>query len=184
MALEVAGGTKLLDPFFVLNQVSLREKMRVADLGCGAVGHFVFPAAKLVGRDGLVYAVDIQKRVLENIEKKAKVENAANVVTIWSDLERFGATKIDSGSLDVAMLLNTIFQVKDKTTVLKESARMLKVGGHLIVVDWLRTGAPFGPPVEGRVEPSFIEQEADKIGLHLTKRFSAGPYHYGLIFEK
>lgn len=184
MALEVAGGRKLLDPFFILNQVGLRERMRVADLGCGAVGHFVFPAAKLVGKEGVIYAVDIQKGVLESIEKKAKVENAANVATVWSDLERFGATKIDSGTLDAALLLNTLFQVKDKAAVLKEAARMLKIGGRLMVVDWLPTGAPFGPPAEGRVDPFFIEGEADKLALHLVKRFSAGPYHYGLIFEK
>lgn len=184
MPLEVTGGNQLLDPFFVLNQAGLREKMRVADLGCGAVGHFVFPASKLVGKEGVVYAVDIQKGVLANIEKKASLENAANVTTVWSDLERFGATKVDSNSLDVAMLLNTLFQTKDRAAVLKEAARMLKVGGKLIVVDWLPTSAPFGPPVEGRVDPFFVEQEADKLGLHLSKRFSAGQYHYGLIFEK
>ncbi len=184
MALEVAGGTKLIDPFFVLNQVGLKEKMKVADLGCGAVGHFVFPASKLVGKEGVIYALDIQRGVLEGIEKKAKVENAANVQTVWSDLERFGAAKITSNSLDAAMLLNTLFQTKDRVTVLREAARMLKVGGKLLVVDWLPTGAPFGPPLEGRVDPFFLEREVDKLGLHLLKRFSAGPYHYGLVFEK
>ena len=156
----------------------------MADLGCGVTGHFVFPAARLVGKEGMVYAVDIQRGVLANIERRAHLENAVNVVSVWSDLERLGATKIDSGSLDIALLLNTLFQVKNKTAVLKEAARMLKIGGRLMIVDWLSISAPFGPPLEGRVDPFFLEQEADKLGLHLTKRFSAGPYHFGLIFEK
>ena len=182
--LEITGGNKLIDPVMVLNKVGLKEKMKVADLGCGAVGHYVFPASRLVGKEGKVYAVDIMKLVLENIEKRAHLENLENIATVWSDLERYGAAKIESGTLDAAFLFNTLFQTKDRAAVLKEAARLLKVGGKLAVVDWLSTGAPFGPPVEGRVDPFWVETEADKLGLHLLTRFSPGQYHYGLIFEK
>lgn len=184
MILEITGGNKLIDPIAVLQKVGLKEKMQVADLGCGAVGHYVFPAAKMVGKEGKVYAVDILKGVLENIEKRAQLEHLENIVTVWSDLERYGAAKIESGSLDAAMLMNTLFQTKDRAMVLKEAARLLKVGGKLMVVDWLLTGAPFGPPAEGRVDPFWVESGADKLGLHLQTRFSPGTYHYGLIFEK
>ena len=184
MMLEITGGNKLIDPMMVLQKAGLQEKMQAADLGCGAIGHYVFPAAKMVGKDGRVYAVDILKTVLENIEKRASLENLNNIVTVWSDLERYGAAKIASNSLDANFLLNTLFQTKDRVTVLKEAARLLKVGGKLVVVDWLMTDAPFGPPVEGRVDHAFVEAEADKLGLHLLNRFSAGKYHYGLVFEK
>lgn len=184
MFLEITGGNKLIDPVMVLQKAGLQEKMQVADLGCGAVGHYVFPAARMVGKDGRVYAVDIIKSVLENIEKRANLENLGNIITVWSDLERYGATKIVSNSLDADFLLNTLFQTKDRAGVLKEAARLLKVGGKLVVVDWLLTDAPFGPPVEGRVNHSLVEAEADKLGLRLMSRFSAGKYHYGLVFEK
>lgn len=184
MILEITGGNKLIDPIAVLQKAGLKEKMQVADLGCGAVGHYVFPAARLVGKDGRVFAVDILKSVLENIEKRAHLENLENIITVWSDLERFGAAKIESSSLDAGMLMNTLFQTKDRTMVLKEAVRLLKVGGKLMVVDWLLTGAPFGPPIEGRVDPFWVESEADKLGLRLQTRFSPGQYHYGLIFEK
>lgn len=184
MVLEITGGNKLIDPVMVLQKANLQEKMQVADLGCGAVGHYVFPAAKMVGKDGRVYAVDILKSVLENVEKRANLENLGNIVTVWSDLERYGATKIASSSLDADFLLNTLFQTKDRAMVLKEAARLLKIGGKLVIVDWLMTDAPFGPPVEGRVDHALVEAEADKLGLRLMSRFSAGKYHYGLVFEK
>ncbi|MEK9182902.1 MAG: methyltransferase domain-containing protein [Patescibacteria group bacterium] len=184
MILEIMGGNKLIDPVMVLQKAGLKEKMQVADLGCGAVGHYVFPAAKMVGKEGKVYAVDILKPVLENIEKRANLENLSNIITVWSDLERYGAAKIASSSLDAVFLLNTLFQTKDRPIVLKEATRLLKVGGKLVVVDWLMIDAPFGPPVEGRVDHAFVEAEADKLGLRLLNRFSAGKYHYGLVFEK
>lgn len=184
MVLELSSGNKLLDPKKVLQKVGLKEKMKVADLGCGAVGYFVFPAADMVGPKGQLYAVDIQKHILENIEKRAQLENRHNVITVWSDLERYGATSVPSKSLDAVFLFNLLFQTKDRLTVLKEAARLLEVGGKMAVVDWLSTGIPFGPPVEGRVPHDWVEEEADKLGLKLLKRFSPGPYHYGLIFEK
>lgn len=184
MIIESSGGSKLIDPNFVLQKVGVREKMQTADLGCGAVGHFVFPLARLVGKDGKVYAVDIQKNILENIEKRADLENFQNVICVWTDLERYGAAKIESGSLDIVFLINILFQNKDRVTIMKEAARLLKIGGKLAVIDWMLTDAPFGPPVEGRVDPAWVEKEADKIGLRLLQRFSAGKYHYGLVFEK
>ena len=184
MILEITGGNKLIDPEFILKKAGVQEKMFVADLGCGAVGHYVFPAAKMVGKEGKVYAVDILKPVLENIEKRANLENLNNIITVWSDLERYGAAKIASGSINAACLLNTLFQIKDKSTAMKEAVRLIKVGGKLVVVDWLMTDAPFGPPIEGRVDHTWVESEADKLGLRLMGRFSAGKYHYGLVFEK
>ncbi|MCX6778785.1 MAG: class I SAM-dependent methyltransferase [Candidatus Magasanikbacteria bacterium] len=184
MIIETSGGSKLLDPKLILQKLGLKDKMVVADLGCGAVGHFVFPASRMVGKDGKVYAVDIQRSVLENIEKRADLENLENIVGVWSDLERLGATKVESESVDAAILINTLFQNKDRETILKEARRLLKVGGKLLVVDWLLTSSPFGPPVEGRVDPFWVEQIGDQLGLRLMEKFSAGKYHYGLIFEK
>ena len=64
-------GNELINPFKVLERAGLQSGWSVADLGCGALGHFVFPAAQLVGGNGKVYAVDIQKTALKAIEKTA-----------------------------------------------------------------------------------------------------------------
>ena len=63
----------------ILDKANISEEMRVADLGCGNLGYFCFPAAKMVGEKGEVYAVDILKNVLETIGRKAKQENVINI---------------------------------------------------------------------------------------------------------
>ena len=40
------------------------QPCRAIDLGCGAGGYFVIPAAQKVGENGIAYAVDIQEGVL------------------------------------------------------------------------------------------------------------------------
>ena len=47
--MPLTGGTELLNPHTLLERVGLRASMHVADLGCGVTGHFIVPAARVVG---------------------------------------------------------------------------------------------------------------------------------------
>jgi len=178
------GGNTLIDANLIIKKGGIGDKMKVADLGCGAIGHFVFPISKVVGKKGMVYAVDILKASLENLSRRIKQENIANIETVWSDLEIFGATKIEASSLDVILLINTLHLSHKRVEVLREALRMLKKDGRLIIVDWENIASPFGPPVEDRVKVEALEAAAPKLGLKLEEEFEAGQYHYGLIFTK
>ncbi len=185
MTTKVPGGSELLDPKIILEKVGLEEGMTVADLGCGGMGYFSLQAAYLVGEKGFVFAVDILPFVLENVKERAKTRDLDKIIeTVQSNLEIFGATKIRDESLDFALLINIFFQAKRHKNMIREAVRMLKPKGKLVVVDWKKTGAPFGPPVKDRVSPQRIEELAFQIGLKKKFVFEAGPYHYGLVFEK
>lgn len=181
---KVSSGNALLDVNLILSKLNLKEKDIVADFGCGTTGFFVFPIAKLVGKNGVVYAVDILKMALDNIKRKARHENALCVQPIWSDLEVFGATKIESGSVDVGLLINTLYLTEKKLEILRESTRMIKQGSRLIVIEWKDVSIPFGPQPEERIAKEKVVQFAKKQGLALEEEFEAGEYHYGLIFTK
>lgn len=174
----------MLDANFILSKAQITENTKVADLGCGASGHFVFPAAKMVGKRGIIYAVDILKTVLEQINRRVRQENIENIRTIWSDLEIFKATKIESGSLDTALLINTLYQSRKRVEILRETIRMMKRGAKLLVVEWQNVSSAFGPPSEERVKPDLLKIGAKKLGLEIEEEFEAGQYHYGILFVK
>ena len=174
----------LLDADLILNNAEIEENMKVADLGCGSMGYFVFQLAKIVGNNGKVFAVDIMKTVLESIKRKIKVENLKNIETVWSDLEKFKATKIENSSIDVALLINTLYQSQKRAEILRETVRMVKKYGKIVIVEWRDFKIPFGPPVSKRVKNELLKINAPKLGLKLEKEFLAGSYHYGLIFIK
>jgi ubiquinone/menaquinone biosynthesis C-methylase UbiE len=178
------GGSALLDVNFIMEKAKIKERMKVADLGSGTTGHFVFPAAKIVGSHGLVYAVDIIKPYLESIARQARQENIANIKTVWTDLEVYRATKIETESIDVALLVNTLFHSQKRAEILRESARLIKRGGRLLVVEWEETSLPFGPPPEKRVKVDQLIKVAEKLGLKVEEVFDAGEYHYGVLFVK
>ena len=174
----------MLDVNYIIEKAKIEKNMKVADLGCGASGHFIFPIAEIVGKKGRVYAVDILKTVLENINRKIKLENIDNLEAVWSDMEIFGATKIESGSLDVTLLINTLYQSEKRAAIIREGVRMLKRGGLMMIVEWRDSASPFGPPLEKQVKIDPLKKAVQKLGLEIEEEFNAGRYHYGLNLIK
>jgi len=178
------GGNTLLDVEFIMKKARIVDGLSVADFGCGGTGHFVFPSSRKVGRRGTVYAVDILKTSLETIDKKIKQENINNIKTVWSDLEIYKATKIESESIDLGLLINTLYQSRKRIEIIREATRMVKQGGYILIVEWEDTSLPFGPPPEGRVKIELLKKVAQRLGLKKVEEFDAGKYHYGILFEK
>ena len=176
--------TILFDIDGILRKIAIEEGQKVAELGCGNFGFFVWPLAKLVGRRGQVYAVDILRSTLEEVKLHALKENLPQVKTIWSNLEIFKATNVETSSLDTALLINVLHQSDKRSEILREAIRMLKRGGKLLIVEWGNSDSPFGPSLEKRVKLDSLKAAAPKIGLDIEEEFSAGPYHYGLILIK
>lgn len=178
------GGNYLLDPNLILEKAQIKEGEKVADLGCGAAGHFIFPAARTVGRKGNVYAVDILKTVLSNIDKTAKDEALDNISTVWSDVEVFKATDIETNSLDAVLVINTLYQSSQRAQFLKEATRMLKKNGRIVIVEWKPTSTSLGPPADNRVDKNSLKTGVQQMGLTLEEEFEAGEHHYGILFIK
>jgi len=176
--------TVLFDIENILRKITVEEGQKVAELGCGNFGFFVWPLARLVGRRGQVYAVDILKSTLDEIRRQALRENFPQVKIVWSNLEIFKATGVETSSLDSALLVNVLYQSDKRIEILREAIRLLKRGGKLLIVEWGNADSPLGPTLDKRVKLDSLKVAAPKIGLDVKEEFSAGPYHYGLILTK
>lgn len=177
-------GKELIDPFKVLEEAGIRSDMKVADFGCGTLGHYVFAASKLVGPGGKVYAVDILKSVLNGVESMIKMERISNVETVWGDLERVGGVKLPDGMLDIGLLINNLYLSKQQGEMVKECVRMVRSGGAFVLVDWKPSGATFGPDPKTRVGADAAKKLGLDAGLELVKEIVPGPYHYGFVYRK
>lgn len=162
-------------------QLALREGMKVGDLGAGT-GHYAQAAAAIVGREGKVYAIDIQEDVLKHLKLNAHQHHQRTIDTIWGDIEKPGGSHLRDKSLDVAILANTFFQIKNRSGCLGEMKRILKSEGKLMVVDWAGSYGGMGPNLEHVVSEHETEAFFINGGFHKVKSFRAGPHHYGIIF--
>lgn len=174
-----------IKPEEVLTRLELRENMKVADLGCGA-GFFILPAAKMVGDKGAVYAVDIQKSALSAVEDKARLEGLENIVKlVWADLEIFGSTKIPASSVDLTLIVDTLFQSDQPREILREAQRITKSGeGKIVIIDWKLQKLPLGPLPDKRISEQKVKDITQEIGLKLIDSWDPSPYHYCLVYKK
>lgn len=177
-------GHHMVDPNVLFRKGQLQPGMHIADLGCGRTGHIVFPASEIIGDDGIIYAVDILKDVLKIVRKRAKMNNISNIHTVWADLEQVGHTSIPKNSLDVAYLINTLYQAKDHEAIIRESSRLMKDKARFVVVDWKDRDIPFGPDDEDYVDFDHIKNLSQKEGFTLQEDFELGDYHQGTVFYR
>ena len=164
----------------VLDNLDLKDSMSGAEFGCGSALFTVALAKKL--SKGRVCALDIQEEKLSALQGRLSKENINNVKTILADLEAPNGSTLKADSLDVVLIPNVLFQAENKYGMINEAVRILKKGGELLIIDWLREG-PFSPK-EGMISPEEMKKIAQSCGLSLTKEFMAGDYHYALLFSK
>lgn len=157
--------------------------MKVADLGVGA-GFYVLTLARMVGEEGRVFAVDVQKELVAGIKRTAEKEGFANVEAIWGDIEKEGGTKIKEGALDACLVSDVLFQVEDKKEFTKEISRILKPGGKVLVVDWLGSFAGMGPSPNHIVSKEAAQTLFQAVGFSMEKEIKAGDHHYGFVMRK
>ena len=117
------------EPQKQIESLGLRPGQVVLDYGCG-IGSYSLPAARALGEQGTVYALDIHPLALEMVEKRIRQENLSNVRTILSGLD----TGLPDESVDTVLLYDVLHHVHDKGALLRELHRVVKAGGLLSVI--------------------------------------------------
>lgn len=169
------------DPKSNVLQLGLRDGMRIADLGSG-VGHYSLAAAAAVGREGRVYAVDVQEDLLTHLKSSADHAGLRNIETVWGNFEKLGGTRLRDHAVDAAILSDVLFQVEAHQGALAEVRRIVKPGGKLLVIDWAGSYGGVGPQPDHLISEHKAEELFITAGFHKVKSFRAGGHHYGIVF--
>lgn len=170
-------------PEVVVSHFHLKPGDSVADFGAGS-GFFLKSLSYRVGPEGRVYACEIQKSLVEKISDQVRHQHLTNVYPLWCDLEEANGIKIKDGALDVALLINTLFQIEDKEAGIREMSRTIRSGGRLIVIDWTDSAGGMGPVFDHVVTPHDAAVLFEARGFVLEHEFPAGSHHYGITFRK
>jgi ubiquinone/menaquinone biosynthesis C-methylase UbiE len=154
--------------------------MSVVDVGAGS-GYYTLEVAKKVGSGGRVYAVDVQKDILERIKNSGATIGLHNIEVIWANAEKIGGTKLREASADRVIVSNILFQIEKPEDFALEMRRILKQNGKMLVVDWAEQTEMSPKKVVTAANAQLLFEKAHFI---LEESFDAGDHHYGLVFKK
>jgi ubiquinone/menaquinone biosynthesis C-methylase UbiE len=153
----------LMNPVKTLQGAGIQNAQTVLEVGCGT-GFFTIPAAKLIGDDGCLVAMDLSSGYIEQVSKKVRNANLKNVRVVKRDALDTG---LDSASIEKALLFGVIpFPLLPLNRLLPEIHRVLKPDGTLAV--WL-----FPPMVHFWVPKSILQS-----GLFTYFNKRNGVYNY------
>lgn len=111
--------------------------MHALDFECGP-GRYTVPIASIVGTEGVVYALDMHPLAIQMVERAARQQGLTNVGSIRSSC----ATGLGPETIDVAFLFDTLHDVEDMESVLRELRRLLNPKGRLLYKDHTLNGVP------------------------------------------
>lgn len=146
--------------------------MSVADIGAGS-GFYIPEIHKKIGPTGRIYAIDVQKDLLDRLKKTSNASGIGNVEVIWANAEKIGGTKLRESSVDRVVASNIFSQLEKIDDFVLEMKRILKNGGKIMLVDW-----------PNLVAKDSMKKVFEKMHFSLEKEFDAGDTHYGFIFKK
>lgn len=133
----MAFALRLMEPFKRarkrLTAAGIKKGQVVLEYGSG-VGSYTLPAARIVGAEGVVYALDIHPLSGAMVRRRAARRKLTNIKTILSHRD----TGLPDESVNVILLYDTLHLVSDKKALLQELHRILKHDGFLSA-DYMHT---------------------------------------------
>jgi len=162
---------------FVRDVARVTEGMVCIDFGSGT-GTFALPLAQYAGSTGKVYAVDRSAEMMGHIRTKKPPPNLALIQRDVAD------TGLDDQIADICLLAFILHEVKQPESLVAEAARLLKLRGRLLVVEWKAELESPGPPRSRRITREQIEQLFGQAGLSLVEYLDWSINHYVAIGNK
>ncbi len=172
-----------INPEKVIEELGVKKNFVVADFGCGS-GYFSIPLARKVGKEGVVYSLDVLPEAMEAVISKAGLAKLRNIITRRVNLEKERGSGLKTGSVDVVVIKDVLFQNKNKEMILKEARRILKPDGKALVVEWDDRDFTIGPDKSLRVARKKLEELIRKERFKIERKIDVGSFHYAFVIVK
>jgi len=162
----------------IMDALGIADGSSVADLGAGG-GWFTVRLARRVGPRGRVYAEDVQKEMIESMNRRITREGLHNVTIVLGTEENPG---LPLKSVDAVLVVNSYAEVLKGVEWLRNVRGALKPNGRIGIVDFRKDGWGPGPPLDERIDEAVVIKDAQAANLRLISKDTPLPFQYLLVF--
>jgi precorrin-6B methylase 2 len=167
-------------PDLLLQAIKVRPGEYIADIGAGT-GYFSWRFAKEAGPAGKVYAVDIQKEMLDLLAQKMAVQKTSNVIGVLGTVTN---AMLPAGKLDTAIMIDVYHEFSHPWEMLQSIVAGLKPGGRVIFVEYRAEDPEVPIKRVHKMSAAQVKLEAEVHGLKWKETIETLPRQHVIIFQK
>jgi ubiquinone/menaquinone biosynthesis C-methylase UbiE len=166
-------------PDRALDAIGIPAGATVADVGAGT-GYFTTRLARRVGRQGKVYAVDIQREMLARLERRLKADSIGNVELVHSSEDD---PALPPTSVDLVLMVDVYHELARPQLVLRRLRTAMRQGGRLVLIEYRKEDPTVPIRFEHKMSVKEARQELEAEGFVLARQSDVLPRQHILIFE-
>ena len=156
----------------IQRRLPLEPHKVIVDLGAGTAFFSVAFLERF--NPETIYACDLSETMIQWIRENVCPAHPR----IKAIQTRESAVPLDDGVSDLIFMIALHHELENPSRFMDEAFRLLKPGGQVLIVDWLRKQMTEGPPVEIRCLPETVRVQLTQAGFirvrvhpNLTKHF-------------
>jgi ubiquinone/menaquinone biosynthesis C-methylase UbiE len=151
----------------LIKNLNIKAGCSVADIGCHE-GYMTFKLSREIGRDGKVYAVDLDAARLAKLKMHRDMERISNITAIQGAVDN---PKLLTDQLDAVLILDTYHEMRDHDKILQHVKKSLRAGGRLVIceaiADQRRKSLRTDQEAKHEIGMNFVREDLENMGFKI-----------------
>jgi precorrin-6B methylase 2 len=166
----------------MIKALGLRKGMVVADVGAGS-GVLTLPISGRVGRQGKVFAVDLQQEMLDRLAAKMKSRRIKNIDLVLGTEK---SPELPPESVDLAIMVDVYHEFAFPYEMMLELSKAMKPGGRVVFVEFRMEDPRVPIKLLHKMTEAQVKKEIGlpEFGLQWKDTNRTLPWQHVVIFEK
>jgi ubiquinone/menaquinone biosynthesis C-methylase UbiE len=163
----------------MLDALGVEPGQTVCDMGAGN-GFYTLELARMVGPEGLVYAVDIQPEMLRMLSRRAAQEGLENIrLVLGSPID----PRLPAGEIDLVLCVDVYHEFSHPDAMLARIRESLSADGKLVLVEF--RGEDPAVPIKPlhKMTKAQVRAELEPAGFRVASEFDRLPWQHLLFFS-
>ncbi|MFN2444129.1 MAG: class I SAM-dependent methyltransferase [Vicinamibacterales bacterium] len=166
------------EPTKAIEALAIRPGMVVADVGAGS-GYYTMRLAVKVGPSGRVFATDVQRGMLDLIERRVAAASVRHVTTILGSAEDPG---LPAGALDLILMVDVYHELESPQTFMRRLRTALKPDGRLVLLEFRKEDPKVPIRQEHKMTVDEVRRELTADGYVFDRVIGGLPWQHILVF--
>ena len=163
----------------LLKNMDLKQGMVVADIGAGS-GYHAVRMSKMVG-EGKIYAVDVEPKMIEYLDKRIKDEHLINIKTVLGKEQSVG---LSPASIDIMLMVDVYHELSFPYEIGRSMLEALKPGGKLFLIEYRAEDSSVPIKQVHKMTQKQAVKELKAAGFSFAKNIENLPWQHCLVFTK